>query len=234
LILKELNAPERLEGGAIVDGFPGTGLASTISSACLISSMKLPLVAELRSPHFPALATVLNQRAQAPARAYADAKRKLTIFLGDFVPGQSASFDMASAIVDWAKRKQCAFIVTSYSIPIAEEGAEHDLTTVVNDDQAAERVKNAGIPLADLTAVGGTAGRLLLQGREGGIPVIALLVRAHKDLQDFEAGLKLAETLMKIIPGAECDLSSLREEAQKTEDALRKIQLHAAAPDIYR
>jgi uncharacterized protein len=153
LILKELNAPEGLKGGAVIDGFPGTGLASTISSACLISSLKLPLVAELRSPNFPALATVVDKRAQAPARVYADEKSKLTIFLGDFVPGQLASFEMASAIVDWAKRKQCAFIATSYSTPIGEEVAEHNLTAVVNDDLAAERVRNAGIPLAELTAV---------------------------------------------------------------------------------
>jgi predicted ATP-grasp superfamily ATP-dependent carboligase len=66
------------------------------------------------------------------------------------------------------------------------------------------------------------------------VPVVAFLVGAHKDLQDFEAGLKLAEGLMKIIPEAKCDLSALRGEAQKTEDALRKIQAHAAAPDIYR
>lgn len=234
LVLKETRAPLKLVGGAVVEGFPGAGLAATISSSCLVSSLKLPLVGELRSPHFPALATVLGRRAQAPARVYADEKLKLTVFMGDFVPGQLATYEMASAIVDWAKRKECAFVVTSYSVPVGGEVVEHDLTAVVNDPRAEEIAKKAGIPLADLTAVGGTAGRLLLQGREAEIPVLALLVKAHKNLEDFEAGLKLAEALMKIVPGAHCDLDALRGEAQRTEEALRKIQAHAPPPDVYR
>ena len=217
----------------MIEGFPGAGLASRISSACLVSSLKLPLIAELKSPHFPALATVLGKRAQAPARGYADGKIKVAIFLGDFVPGQIASYELASAIVGWAKRKECALIVTSYSVPVGGEVSEHELTAVVNGSKAEEKMKKVGIPLADLTAVGGTAGRLLLQGGEAEIPVIALLVKAHKDLQDFEAGLKLAEAVMQIVPGARCDLSELRVEAEKTEGALRKIQVHAA-PDVYQ
>ncbi len=234
LTLKEGDAPEKLVGGVVIEGFPGAGLAGTISSTCLISSLKLPLVGELRSPHFPPLATVLDKRVQAPARVYADDKLKLTIFLGDFAPAQFATYEVASAIVDWAKRKECAFIVTSYSVPVGGEVAEHELTAVVNDHQAEKLVKKAGIPLAEMVAVGGIAGRLLLQGREVGIPVIALLVKAHKDLQDFEAGLKLAEALMKLVPGAQCDLDALRGEAQRTEGALRKIQAHAMPPDVYR
>ncbi len=234
LTLKEVDAPEKLEGGAVIEGFPGAGLAGTISSTCLMSSLRLQFVGELRSPHFPALATVQGKRAQAPARVYADEKLKLTIFLGDFAPTQFATYEIASAIVDWAKRKGCAFIVTSYSVPVGGEVVEHELTAVVNNEQAEDMVKKAGIPLADLVAVGGTAGRLLLQGREAEIPVIALLVKAHKELQDYEAGLKLAEALMKIVPGAQCDLDMLRGEAQRTEGALRKIQAHATPPDVYR
>ncbi len=232
-MLDEKDPGVKLAGGVVIEGFPGAGLAGTISSACLVSSLRLPLIAELRSPHFPALATVLDKRLQAPARAYADEKLKVAIFLGEFVPGQMASYELASAIVDWTKRKEGALIVTSFSVPVGGEVIEHELAAVVNGGEAEERVKKAGIPLADLAAVGGTAGRLLIQGRDAGIPVIALLVQAHKDLQDFEAGLKLAEALMQIVPGAQCDLRALRIEAQKTEGSLRKIQAHAA-PDVYR
>ena len=234
MTLKEDEKVEKLTGGVVIEGFPGTGLAGTISSTCLMSALKIPLVGEMRSPHFPALATVLNRRPQAPARVYADEKLKLTIFLGDFVPAQAATFEIASALVDWAKRKECDLIVTAYSVPVGPEVVQHDITAVVIVEKSEAMAKTAGIPLAELVAVGGVAGRLLLQGRDAGIPVVALLVKTHKDLQDYEAGMKLAEVLMKIVPGARCDLDALRAEAQKTEGVLRKIQAHAAPQDMYR
>lgn len=234
MTLKEDESLGKLSGGVVIEGFPGAGLAGTISSTCLMSALKLPLVGELRSSHFPALATVLNRRPQAPARVYADEDLKLTVFLGDFVPAQAATYEIAGAIVDWAKRKECSLIVTSYSVPVGAEVVQHDVTAVVNDERSEAMAKEAGIPLADLVAVGGVAGRLLLQGREAGISVVALLVRTHKELQDYEAGMKLAEALMKIVPGARCDLDALRSEAQKTEGALRKIQAHAAPQDMYQ
>jgi uncharacterized protein len=234
LTLKEIDAPEKLVGGAVIEGFPGAGLAGAISSTCLISSLQLPLVGELRSPHFPALATVLDGRARAPARVYADEELKLTIFSGDFIPGQLATFEMATAIVDWARGKECDFIVTSHSIPVGGDVVEHELAAVVNNAKGEGIVKKAGIPLANLAAVGGTAARLLLLGREAGIPVIALLVKAHKELQDYEAGVKLAEAIMKLVPGVRCDLDALRGEAQRTEGALRKLQAHTTPPDVYR
>jgi uncharacterized protein len=229
-----LGFPQTLDGAVIIDGFPGAGLAGTISAACLVGSLKLPLVAEMQSPHFPALATVLNRRAQVPARVYADEKHKLVIFLGDFAPGQAASYELASAMVEWSRLKGCEYIVTSYSIPVGLQEADYGVSAVVNNDFAEGKAAKAGIPLAGMTAVGGTAGRLLLLGREAEIPVVALLIKAHRDMEDYEAGLKLAEAMMKLAPSAQCDLTSLRGEAQRTEDMLRSLQAHTPAPDVYQ
>jgi predicted ATP-grasp superfamily ATP-dependent carboligase len=158
----------------------------------------------------------------------------LTIFLGDFTPGQAASYEIAGAMIEWAKRKECEYIVTAYSMPIGLGEAEHDVTAVVNGSNAEGKAEKAGLPFASLAAVGGTAGRLLLLGREAEIPVVALLIRAHKDLEDYEAGLKLAETVMRLVPSAQCDLTVLRDEARRTEEGLRNIQAHSPAPDVYQ
>lgn len=225
--------PEKLSGGVVIEGFPGSGLAGTIASSCLVSSLKLSLVGELASDHFPPLATVLEGRLQAPARIYADAKRKIAIFIGDFSPGQRASYAIARSIIDWATRKEAAFVLTSFSTPMETDTEEHVVSAVVNDRKAEDVVSKASIPLARLTAVGGVAGRLLLEGREGGMSVVALLIKTHKGMEDFESGLKLAEAIMRIVPNARCDLGAIRSEAERTEGNLRRVWKQTVPAGVY-
>jgi predicted ATP-grasp superfamily ATP-dependent carboligase len=225
--------PEKLTGGVVIDGFPVSGLAGTIASTCLISSLKLALSGELASNHFPPLATVLDGRLQAPARIYADATQKIAIFIGDFPPGPRASVALARTIIEWAKHKECAFVLTSFSTTMEEGVEEHEVSAVVNGDKARELAEGASIPLARLAAVGGVAGRLLLEGRDEGVPVIALLIKSHKGIQDFESGLRLTEAVMKLVPNARCDLDAIREEAQRTEGNLRRVWKQTAPAGVY-
>lgn len=227
------NEPEKLPGGVVIEGFPASGLAGAIASSCLVSSLSLSLVGEMTSEYFPALATVLDGRLQAPARIYANAERNIATFMGDFTPGRRASHVIARTIVDWARRKGCALVLTSFSTPMEGGTDEHLLSAVVTDAKAEESVTRASIPLAKLTAVGGVAGRLLLEGREAGIPVATLLIETHKDIQDFESGLKLAEAIMRIVPNAHCDMEAMKEEAERTELDLKRILRQTAPPGVY-
>jgi uncharacterized protein len=233
MMLVSKNEPERLPGGVVIEGFPAVGLSSAIASSCLVSSLKLPLVGELASDHFPALATVLDGRLQAPARIYADSKLNLAVFLGDFTPGQRASHAMARTIIEWAVKKECALVVTSFSTLMEKGIDEHIVSAVVNTPKAQEAAARASIPLAKLTAVGGVAGGLLLGGRGVGMPVIALLAKAHKGVEDFESGLKLTEAIMKIVPSARCDLEAIKGEAERTEESLRRIWKQTAPTGVY-
>jgi len=225
--------PEKLAGGVVIDGFPVSGLAGTIASTCLISSLKLSPRGELASSHFPPLATVLDGRLQAPARIYADAGKKIAIFIGDFPPSPRASVAIARTIVEWAKQKGCAFVLTSFSTPMEEGAEEHEVSAVVNGEEAKQLAEAALIPLAKLAAVGGVAGRLLLEGRDAGVPVVALLIKTHKGIQDFESGLKVTEAMMKLVPNARCDLDAIREEAQRTEGNLRRVWRQTAPTGVY-
>ena len=217
----------------MIEGFPESGLAGTIASTCLVSSLKLSLVGELTSDYFPPLATVLEGRLQAPARIFADVKKSMAIFMGDFSPGPRASHTLARTIVDWALKKEAAFMLTSFSTPMQEGADEHEVSAVVNGADAEKMVERSGVPLAKLTAVGGVAGALLLEGRDAGIPVVALLVKAHKGIKDYESGLKLAEAIMRIVPDARCDLEAIKEEAERTEESLRKVWRQTAPAGVY-
>ena len=223
----------KLAGGVVIEGFPGSGLAGTIASSCLVSSLKLSLVGELASDHFPPLATVLDGKLQASARVFADASKNIAIFMGDFSPGLRASHALARTIVDWAAKKEAAFILTSFSTLMQEGVDEHEVSAVVNGPEAEETVAKSGVPLAKLTAVGGVAGSLLLEGRNAGVPVVALLVKTHKGIQDYESGLKLAEAIMMIFPNAHCNLEAIREEAARTEGNLRKVWRQTAPSGVY-
>lgn len=225
--------PKELSGGVVIEGFPESGLAGTIASTCLVSSLKLPAVEELSSDYFPPLATVLDGKLQAPARVYADPKQNIAIFMGDFSPGPRASNLIAKEIIRWAKRKGASFVLTSFSTPMETGSDEHVVSAVVNGEQAAEIASKASVPLAKLAAVGGVAGRLLLEGRDNGVPVVALLIKIHKGIQDYESGLKLAEVIMRMVPNAYCDLEGIRAEAEKTERNLRQVWRQTAPAGIY-
>jgi predicted ATP-grasp superfamily ATP-dependent carboligase len=224
--------PDDLLGGVVIEGFPESGLAGTIASTCLVSSLKLAMVGEISSDHFPPLATVLNGKLQAPARIYADAKRKIAVFMGDFSPGLRASNLLAKTIIEWAKAKKAAFVLTSLSTPLQGGAEEHEVSAVANIPEAREIAEKASIPLAELAAVGGVAGRLLLEGRESGVPVVALLIKTHKGIQDYESGLKLAEVIMKLVPSAYCDLEAIRGEAARMEESLRQVW-KTVPPGVY-
>ena len=225
--------PEALPGGVVIEGFPESGLAGTIATSCLVSSLKLALVGELSSDHFPPLATVMNGRLQAPARIYADPKKSIAVFMGDFSPGLKASHLIAREIVGWAAKEKSSFVLTSFSTPMKEGVDEHEVSAVANGPRAEEIAKKASIPLADLAAVGGVPARLLLEGKEAGMPVVALLIKTHKGIQDFESGLKLVEAIMRLVPGAYCDLGAIREEAEETERSFRKIWNPIAPSGVY-
>jgi uncharacterized protein len=225
--------PERLPGGVVIEGFPGSGLAGTIASSCLVSSLGLSLVGEMTCDEFPALATVLDGRLQAPARVYASSELNIATFMGDFTPGRGASYAVARTIIEWATRKGCAFVLTSFSTPMQRGTDEHIVSAAVSDAKAEEIATRASLPLAKLTGVGGIAARLLLEGRDAGMPVVALLIKTHKDIQDFESGLKLAEVIMRIVPNARCDMESIRGEAERTEVSLRRILDQTAPPGVY-
>jgi uncharacterized protein len=228
------NEPAKLPGGVVIEAFPESGLAGTIASSCLVASLKLTLVGEISSDYFPPLATVLDGKLQAPARVYADAERKIAVFLGEFSPGQRASHILARSIIDWAVKKECALVLTFFSVPMETGTDEHMVSAVVNGHKSEEFARKASIPLARLTAVGGVAGGLLLAGREAGIPVVALLAKTHKDIQDYESGLKLAEAIMRLVPDAKCNLEAIRGEAERTENNLRQIRNQTVPPDVYK
>ena len=156
--------PEKLAGGVVIEGFPESGLAGTIASTCLVSALKLPVAGELSSEYFPPMATVLDGKLQAPARIYADVRQNIAVFMGDFTPGPRASNVLAKAIVGWAREKECAFVLTSFSTTMEAGEEEHAVSAVVNGQKAQEIAELASIPLAKIAAVGGVAGRLLLEG----------------------------------------------------------------------
>lgn len=225
--------PKKLPGGVVIEGFPESGLAGTIASSCLVSSLKLSVVWELASEYFPPLATVLNGKLQAPARIYADVKHNIAVFMGDFSPGPRASNQVARTIIRWTVERGCSFVLTSFSAPMEGGMDEHVVSAVVNGPEAEQIAARASVPLADLAAVGGIPGRLLLEGRDAGVPVVALLIKTHKGVQDYESGLKLAEAMMKMVPAAYCDLDAIRGEAERTEESIRRVWKQTAPPGMY-
>lgn len=219
--LKDVN----LNGGIVIDGFPGMGLANAIASECIIESLQLEPVAIIDSDMFPSMSTIYKSKPYFPARIHANEDLKLAIFMSELTLKEPLLKGIGRIIIKWAKEHECSLILSAAGLPV-EEGQEDgaDMLAVGSTENAIKRVKEKKIPLLEHGAVTGIPGILLSEGRLENIDVIVFLVKVLKDVPDFRAAALISETLAEFAPSCRCDVASLVMEAEKVEKRLKKIQ----------
>jgi len=220
--LKDVN----MQGGIVIDGFPGLGLANAIASECIIESLHLEPVAIIDSDMFPSMSTIYKSKPYFPARIHANEELKLAIFISELTLKEPMLKGIGRAIIKWAKEHKCSTIFSAAGMPVEEdeEIGGIDLLAVGSSDEAIKKIRAKKITVLEHGAVTGIPGVLLNEGRLQNIDVIVFLVKVLKDVPDFRAAALLSEVLSQFAPSCKCNTASLVSEAEKIEKRLKKIQ----------
>ena len=215
-----------LKGCTVIDGFPSLGLANAIAAECIIESLGLDLVAVLDSDKFPSLSTIYRSTPYFPARIHASEDLKLAVFISELSLKEPLLRSVGKTMLKWAQEHKCPLLLSAAGVPVedSEKIADIDLLAVGSTVSALKKIQSAGIRALDHGAVTGIPSLLLNEGRLASLDVIVFLVQVLKGVPDFRAAAIVSEAMGKFAPSCQCDVASLRIEAEKIEKRLKKIQ----------
>jgi len=219
----------KLDGGTVIAAVPSVGLASTIASTYIISTLKLDQVAALDSEEFPPLSMVYDTKPKFPARVYANPEKRLAIFISEIPLPPELHRALARTLLSWAQEHQAERIIGLEGLPLPKGAGREEvqLWAVGSTDSARETLAKAGIQQLQTGMISGVAGVLLNEGRWMNFDVIALLAEARSEMPDAYAAAKLVEGADLLLPDVEIDLGPLLEQAKGLETHLQGLQTQA-------
>lgn len=234
-----------MDGGTIIEGFPGVGLVSTIAATYLIDHLKLDQICALESDAFPPTSMVYATKPKHPARIYASKELKLAVFLSEFTPAPPLHRPIARKLLEWCREQKCGRIVSTEALPSEEAckaGHSKDkerrpnIFGIGSTDKARSELKGANIDQLEVGIVYGVAGVLLNEGRWEGFDVITLLAEACPHMPDALAAAGILEALHRLMPNLKIDTKPLHDQSKKFEDHLKVLRKQAepSMPEPYK
>lgn len=219
-----------LDGGVVIEGFPSTGLVTTIAATYLISSLNLDQIAAIDSPWFPPVSMIYAEKPKFPGRIYASAQHKIAVFLSEFTPALYLDRFIARAILAWARDQKCSLVVSPCGVPTLEERPSTEkllVHGVGTTERARQMLREAGIHVLEFGVVPGISGALLNEGRWNNFDLIALLVEAYQGIPDAKAAGAVVEAIDELLPQIKLDVSPLYREAERIESRLKAFREQA-------
>jgi len=214
--LKQLN----LEGGYLIDGFPSVGFSSAIATESMIRTSQFELAGIIDSDMFPPISIIKDGKPNYPSRIFVNEDLKVGVFLSYLTLDQSFHRTAARTMLEWAHKHKIGLIVSSVAIK-SSDGNEN-IMAVGSTDSAREKIRDAGLKILENGTVPGIPGMLLNKGSIIDQDVVVIIFHTDGKGPDFKSSSQLCMAMSQLIPGASCDISSLQQEAEKAEVAIKE------------
>ena len=208
-----------IENGFIINGFPSTGLTSSISTELIINTSNFQLAATIDSDNFPPISIIKNGAPNYPTRIFVNNNLKAAIFSSYIVLDASLHRNIARMMLNWANEKKCSTIISSITI----RSDSQEIMGVASTGNARGKLVDSGIKIVENAAIPGIPGVLLNEGMLNAQNVIVLLVGSKSDAPDLRASYSLCNGLSKLIPGISCNLSVLEKQAKQIEEEMKQV-----------
>ncbi|RNJ77569.1 MAG: proteasome assembly chaperone family protein [Nitrosopumilus sp. B06] len=214
--------PVNLEGGYLIDGFPSVGYSSAIASESMTHTSKFEMVAVIDSDAFPPISVIRDGKPNYPTRIFANEELKVGVFLSYLTLDQSFHKAAAKTMLEWARDHKIDLIISS--VAVNAPGKADELVGIGSTDSAREKARQAGLKVLENGTVPGIPGTLLNRGSISGQDVIVIVFHTDGKGPDYTSSAHLCLAMSKLVPGASCDMSLLRKEAEKAEVIIREAQ----------
>jgi uncharacterized protein len=228
-----------LSNAILIEAFPTVGLVSSIAGHFLIDQLKLEEIGTISSRYFMPAAVIHNGMPSPPVRICAGKKTcgpneacdQIVIIISEFMPSVDIIKPLGDAILAWAKKKKCSYIVTlegTHSLD-PKKPKTHGVTTT---QKMKDILKKYSIDETREGMITGITGVLLYEGARLKRDVLCLLAEAHSSYPDSRAAALLVETLDKMLPGIKINTEPLYKEADQIEQKIRSFikQAQPTAP----
>ena len=208
------------ENGAILMGFPGSGLVGTIALQYLVEQLEFQQIGSMNSRYFPPLAMMSKGLINDPVRVYAkqtDAY-SLTAIVADIPIAPLICYEISTAIMEWLEPFKPKEVLTIAGIVTNEP--EKRVFGVATTQDALKRIEEHTLVLP-IGSISGIASSILTECKSRNIPAVGLLGETI-NAPDPRASAATIEVLNKIYNLA-LDIQPLIEQAVEIEQTMGKL-----------
>ncbi len=217
--LKIFSKPLPLNG-AVLMGFPGSGLVGTIALQYMVDQMEFELIGSMTSKFFPPLAMMNRGIINDPVRLYSrnDGKYNLTAIVADIPIAPMICYEISNGILDWLAPFKPKEVLTIAGIVTSEP--EKRVFGVATTPEALNRIQDHTLILP-IGSISGIASSLLTECKVRGIPGYGLLGETV-NAPDPRASAATIEVLNKMYDLG-LDVQPLIEQAVEIEQSMGKL-----------
>jgi uncharacterized protein len=206
--------------GAILMGFPGSGLVGTIALQYMVDQMEFELVGSMTSKYFPPLAMMNRGVINDPVRLYTknNEKYNITAVVADIPIAPPICYEIATGILDWLMQYKPREVLTIAGIVTNEP--EKRVFGVATSSEALGRIQDHTIALP-IGSISGIASSILTECRVRGLNGYGLLGETV-NAPDPRASAATIEVLNKLYDLG-LEVQPLIEQAVEIEQSMGKI-----------
>ena len=219
----------KMKKGVLIVGLPGIGLIGRVVGRYLSDELKGKKVADLFSPHFPhqvfmtkkgGLRLINNRFYFIKGKKY-----DILVLTGDIQAMSTVGqYEVAAAIVDYAKRVGVELIITVGGYSTGKVNENRKIFGVATSKSLLNIFKKLQVVFGEARgSIVGAAGLLPAIGRLHGVQGICLMGETHGGYVDVTAAKNIVNLLSGYL-GFNIDIKKLEEKAKESEKVLKKIE----------
>lgn len=203
---------------AVIEGFPGFGLVSTIATGFLIDHLKCEQIGKYWFEEGQPTIAVHGCNLVDPIGVYYNKKYNIVI-VHSIAPAAGMEWKAADIVLDVAKQVGAKEVITLEGVGSTDQGDTRGFF-FSNKKTVQNKFDKLGVDCLGEGIIVGVTGALLMKAEQQKVPVTSLFAETHSKLPDSKAAAKVIELLDKYL-GLKVDYKPLLKQAEEFESKLR-------------
>lgn len=212
---------EDLRNYALIEGFPGLGLAGTIGAKYLVERLKFEEYGYLTASIFLPIVRIHDGLPVYPSRIYINKEKKLLVLISEQIIPKNYTDHIAKCIVGWLQEKGIKKVISLSGITVDKKSQK--IYGIAANQKSKELLKKYGVEGIKEGITTGITALILMNLKNTDIEAVSILGNVTI-AADYKAAAGLIKKLNEML-NLNIDIKPLLKEAKETEKELVK-QMH--------